>query len=256
MSHRLTAVLIARNAERTISQCVKALAFCDHVIVGENESSDRTAQLAQAAGAEVRNVNWEGYGKTKNRLIVTVTDGWVLSIDSDEIVSPALATEIQAIVFSGQAGTDGYFVNRDSYFLGKRIKHCGWSPDWQLRLFRAGQGKFEEKHVHEGLRVEGQTGRLREPLEHFTYYTLSDYIARMDIYATLAARDRLERGKRFSWTRLVFDPIWTFKRMYFFKGGWRDGMPGLLLCALSGFHTLVKHAKHWELQRDQKKPSS
>ncbi len=248
MIDKLTAIVIARDAERTISQCVKALAFCDHVIVGENGSRDQTARLAQEAGAEVKSVAWEGYGKTKNRLIATVTEGWVLSIDSDEVVSPSLAGEIISLL-SRESGVDGYFVNRSNYFLGQRIQHCGWSPDWQLRLFRTGQGKFEEKQVHEALKVQGPAGRLQQPLEHFTYFTLADYISRMNVYTALAAQDRLERGKRFSWSRLVFDPIWTFKKMYFFKGGWRDGMPGLLLCALSGFHTLVKHAKHWEMLR-------
>lgn len=246
-SRCITAVVVARDAEATIGACVRALAFCNRIIVGENGSQDRTAEVASAAGAEVQTLGWEGYGLTKNRLLSQVTDGWVLSIDADEIVSPDLAHEIQAVTSRTDAA-DGYWLPRRNYFLGRPMAHCGWNPDLQLRLLRAGAGHFEERAVHEALRVQGRTAALRGPLEHYTYRSLDDYLQRMNLYTTLAAKERQDRGQRFLSLRLVLDPIWTMLKMLVFKSGWKDGFSGFVLCTLSSLNTLVKHAKLWELQ--------
>jgi glycosyltransferase involved in cell wall biosynthesis len=243
----LTAIVIARNSAATISACMQALGFCDRILVGENGSEDRTVDLARAAGGEVQTVAWEGYGRTKNRLLDQVAVGWVLSIDADEIVSPNLAREIQEAV-SRPGDRVAFWLARQNYFLGRPIRHCGWNPDWQLRLVRAKAGRFEERAVHEAMQVLGPTGRLSTLLEHFTYPSLNDYLERLNRYTTLAAQDRRARGRRFSWLRLIFDPLWTWKKMYILKAGWKDGFAGFLLCALSGLNTLVKHAKLWEIQ--------
>jgi glycosyltransferase involved in cell wall biosynthesis len=248
----ITALIIARDASATIATCVQALSFCDRVIVAENGSTDDTLAKAQAAGAEVRSVAWEGYGRTKNRLIAEVRDGWILSVDADEIVTPELAREIRMTLVQ-EPLLAGFALSRRNYFLGHKIRHCGWSPDWQVRLFQAGAGAFETKQVHEALKVHGPVGRLQHHLEHFTYRTVREYLARMNAYTTLAAQERQARGKRFSLGRLMFDPVWTFKKMYFLQGGWLDGFPGFALCSLSALNTLVKHAKHWELERNQAK---
>jgi glycosyltransferase involved in cell wall biosynthesis len=248
MSEPITAIIIARDAEKTIGQCVRALHFCTRIIVGENNSQDQTAALAKAAGAEVQSVVWEGYGKTKNNIIQSIASGWVLSVDSDEIITPELAAEIGVLMTQTQS-VDGYAITRKNFFLGRALRFCGWSPDWQLRLFRAGKGRFEEKAVHEALQVEGTVLRCQAPMEHYSYLTLEDYFSRLNHYTTLAAQDRQNRGKRFSFLRLLFDPGWTFFKMWIIKQGWRDGFQGTVLCILSAFNTLVKHAKHWELSR-------
>jgi glycosyltransferase involved in cell wall biosynthesis len=251
MAQMLTAIVIARNAERSIEDCIRALHFCDRIIVGENWSQDKTFELAQKAGAEVTTVSWEGYGRTKNSLIRLVPTGWILSVDADEMITPELAAEIRRTVAQSGA-VDGYFIPRKNYFLGRHIRHCGWSPDWQLRLFKAGTGFFEEKQVHEALRLKGQTRRLQHALRHYTYLTVEDYIQRLNHYTSLAAQDRFLSKKRFSWLRLLFDPGWTFIKMYIVQSGWRDGFPGTALCVFSALNTLVKHAKHWERMREYK----
>ncbi|MEW6517492.1 MAG: glycosyltransferase family 2 protein [candidate division FCPU426 bacterium] len=249
----LTALIIARDAGPTIAACVQALGFCDRVVVAENGSGDDTAEKARAAGAEVRRVAWEGYGQTKNRLIADVREGWIFSVDADEIATADLAREIKSALALDPPFA-GFEVSRRNYFLGHCIRHCGWNPDWQLRLFRAGAGAFETRQVHEALRVRGTVGRLQHPLEHFTYRSVRDYLSRMNTYTSLAAQERQARGKRFSLARLLFDPPWTFSKMYFLKAGWLDGFPGLALCSLSALNTLVKHAKHWEMETSQDRP--
>lgn len=251
MSQPLSAVIIARQAEATIQACVQSLAFCDTVVVGVNDSRDRTAELAAAAGAEVRNVVWRGYGRTKNALLDSMADGWVLSLDADEVVTPGLAREIRETI--ARPGTlAGYAISRRNYFLGQEIRHGGWRPDWQLRLFRAGSGRFEERPVHEALIVEGSCGRLTQVLDHYSYPSLSAYLDRMNQYTSLAARERAEKGRRFSRSRLFLDPVWTFVKMAFWRAGWKDGFPGMALAAFSALNTLVKHAKHWEMEKNKR----
>ncbi|NTV53642.1 MAG: glycosyltransferase family 2 protein [Candidatus Firestonebacteria bacterium] len=245
---KITAVIIASQAEATISACVRSLGFCTDIVVGVNASTDRTAVLAKRAGARVVAIKWDGYARTKNALLDKVRQGWVLSMDSDEVVSPELAQNIQTAIADPQACA-GYWLSRRNYFLGHRIDHSGWSPDWQLRLFRAGCGRFSDRRVHEALQVAGETRKLAGPLDHYTYATVSAYLQRLNAYTTLAAQDRRARGKRDSRLRLIFDPGWTFFKMYVIKSGWRDGFPGLALGALSALNTLVKHAKHWESEQ-------
>jgi len=250
VSEKITAIVIAKNAERTIQACLQGLKFCDQIIVGINDSSDKTQSLVQLAGARVETVEWQGYGKTKNRLIDQVEDGWILSIDADEVVTSALAEEIlQRIKASPKV--NGFWISRNNFFLGHNIKGCGWSPDWQLRLFRRGQGRFQEKEVHEALEVKGQLEHLQAPLDHYSYADLKDYLDRFNRYTSLAACDRLNQGKRFSVLRVVIDPGWTFFKMFFIKRGWRDGFWGFILSLLSAYNTLVKHAKHWELAKSK-----
>jgi hypothetical protein len=245
---KITAVIIASNAQDTIAACVRALSFCTEVVVGINGSTDKTAALARQSGARVLKIKWEGYARTKNALLDKVRDGWVFSVDADEVVGSELGAAVQAAVRLPQ-GCAGYWVSRRNYFLGQRIAHSGWSPDWQLRLFRAGTGRFSDRQVHEALQVEGATGRLSGTLDHYTYATVSAYLQRLNRYTSLAAQDRLAKGRRASRMRLVFDPLWTFLKMYVIKFGWRDGFPGLALGALSALNTLVKHAKHWEWEQ-------
>jgi hypothetical protein len=248
MSSPITAVIIARNAETTIGPCVRALAFCDRIMVGENNSQDHTVEQARAAGAQVQAVVWQGYGRTKNKLIAQVPAGWILSIDADEIVTSSLAEEIREAT-AQENGPGAYWIARRNYYLGREIKHGGWGSDWQLRLFRAGLGRFEERRVHEALQAPGRQGRLKQAMEHYSYAGLEDYLRRLNHYTGLAASERMERGKDSSGLRLVCDPVWTFLKMYMFKAGWRDGFPGYALSVLSALNTLVKHAKHWELHR-------
>lgn len=250
MHKKLTALIIAHRSERTITACVQALRFCDRILVAVHAPLDRTAELAQAAGAEVVTVNWEGFGRTKNGLIDRVHEGWLLSIDADEVVTPELAAEIRTVLAEPR-GHQGFWVSRRNHFLGREIRYCGWSPDWQLRLFAAGTGRFEERPVHEALRVTGHLGRLTQRLDHYSYGDLNEYLERLNTYTSLSSQERRRQGRRFSLLRLIFDPIWTFKKMFWLKSGWRDGFPGLALCALSALNALVKHAKLWEASRSR-----
>jgi glycosyltransferase involved in cell wall biosynthesis len=243
----LTATIIAKNAEATIGACVASLNFCDRVLVGVHDPQDPTAVAARSAGATVVHAPWQGYGPTKNRLLEQAEGEWIFSVDADEVVSSELREQIKA--FLAHPGQDcGAWINRRNFFLGQAIRHCGWQPDWQLRLIRKNHGRFDERPVHEALHAEGPVRRLAGYLDHYTYPTLSHYWERLNAYTTLAAGEKWAKSG-FSFPRLFLDPVWTFGKMYILKLGFLDGFRGFLLCLLSAVNTLVKHAKIWEFTR-------
>jgi hypothetical protein len=133
--------------------------------------------------------------------------------------------------------------------LGRWIRYGGWYPDYSIRLFRKDRGRFEQREVHESIRINGKTDKLKNPLEHFTYRNLSEYIQRMDRYSTLAAIEMNGGGRRSGPGNILFRPILTFFRMYILQQGFREGIYGLLLSVLYSYYTFVKYAKLWEMRK-------
>ena len=154
---RLSAIIIAKNEARNIGACLDSLAFCDERIVVDGESDDGTPEIARAKGARVVTAAWHGFGAQKNLALSLASGDWVLSIDADERVSPALARAIEDA--AGRDGVDGYEIPRRSSFLGREMRHSGWSPDFVLRLFRRGRARFSDDLVHERVICEGEVGR-------------------------------------------------------------------------------------------------
>ena len=142
---------------------------------------------------------------------------------------------------------DGYHVPRQNLFLGRVIRHGGWYPDHQLRLFRRGAGRFRDVRVHEAVEVTGRVGHLQGALLHSSYRSVADFVERADRYSTLAARDLVERGIRVSWIDFVVRPAARFWSMYLLRAGFLDGAHGLLLALFYAYYVLLRTAKVWEL---------
>ena len=157
---RLSAIIIAKNEASNIGACLDSIAFCDERIVVDGESDDGTPEIARAKGARVVTAAWHGFGAQKNLALSLAGGDWVLSIDADERVTPALAQAIEDAV--GRHGVDGYEMPRRSSFLGREMRHSGWSPDFVLRLFRRGHARFTDDLVHERVICDGKIGRLAE----------------------------------------------------------------------------------------------
>jgi glycosyltransferase involved in cell wall biosynthesis len=248
----LSVVVITLNEERNIGRCLKSLDFSrkafgkPEVLVVDAGSQDRTVVLARQLGAKVLARPWKGYADQKNWAFGQTKGGWILSLDADEELTPGLIREIEEKIGHTPREVDGYFLKRRAFFLGEWISHCGWWPDAQLRLIRRGKGKFTNKPVHEGLEVKGQTLELDEPMNHYTYETIRQYLKKMNRYSDLFLLDAPDKKKRFWWAYLAFMPGWTFFKMYILKLGFLDGWRGLTLCGLSAFHDFVKYAKLWE----------
>jgi glycosyltransferase involved in cell wall biosynthesis len=230
---RLSAIIITRNEAANIAECLKSLWFVDELIVVDQSSEDDTAEIARNLGASVRVVaDWPGFGAQKNRALAMATCDWVLSIDADERVSAELAQEIQTVVGSSILGA--FEIPRLTQFCGQWIRHCGWTPDRVLRLFRRGSAQFSNDLVHERVVLERNVklGRLQETLLHFSYPTPSHYWRKLEQYSQAWAEQRFASGHQTSMARAGLAAVVAFVRTYFFRLGFLDGAMGFAVCTM------------------------
>lgn len=240
---RLSVIIITKDEAANIAACLDSLAFCDERIVVDSGSADDTVEIARAKGARVEHRDWQGFGAQKSYALSLATGDWVLSIDADEQVSPALAGEIQAAIAAPAA--DAFEMPRLSTFCGREMRHSAWYPDYVLRLFRRGAARFTDDIVHERVVVEGRVGRLKEPLNHAPVERIEQALARMDRYSTLAAEMLVAQGRRVSFSSGIFHGLWAFFRLYVLRAGFLDGREGFLLAVATAEGSYYKYMKAW-----------
>jgi glycosyltransferase involved in cell wall biosynthesis len=244
---RLSAIVITRNEAAKIADCLDSLAFCDERIVVDCGSEDDTVPRALAHGARVEQHAFEGFGAQKNFALSLASGEWVLSVDADERVSPALAGEITAAI--GEKGADGYEMPRSSSFLGRTMRHSGWYPDYVLRVFRRGRARFSDDIVHERVRCEGPVRRLKQPLLHFPVDRIEDALSRVDRYSSAGAEQMVASGRRVTFASGFLHGFWTFVRVYVLRAGFLDGREGLLLAIANAEGAYYRYMKAWLLAR-------
>lgn len=280
----VSVIIPVKNEERNISACIESAAWADEVWVVDSGSDDRTVEIAERLNARVVQFKFAGgYPKKKNWALdnLPFRNEWVLILDADERVTPELEAEIRDL-FSNGALADGYYINRKLIFLGRWIRHCGWYPSWNMRLFRRQLGRYErletedventgDVEVHEHIVLGGDSRYLKHDLLHEDFKSVYHFIERHNRYSNWDARvyhnmasgrqgqetigaslfgSPLER-KRFIkkiWARLPFRPAIRFLWMYVFKLGFLDGRPGLIFCTLMTMHEAVISAKMYEYQ--------
>jgi len=250
---KLSVIIITRNEQANIADCLQSVAFADEVIVLDNASSDSTAQIARSMGAQVHvSPDWPGFGPQKNRVLALATGDWVLSMDADERVTPELRKEIESVV-SGSVTRSCFAIPRSSWFCGRFIQHSGWTPDYVERLFKAGTARFSDDLVHEKLISNGTSGRLNNPLLHYSHRNFSDVLLKIDRYSTASAEQSFQRGQRASVLSAVGHGMWAFIRTYIFKAGFMDGQHGLALAIANAQGSYYRHLKLWHLGQSVQK---
>ena len=242
----ISVIVIARDEALRIETCLRSARFADEIVLVDSGSTDDTVAIARKYADQVIETAWRGYGATKQLALEHASGDWVLWLDADERVPPDLRDEILATVDAGEHA--GYRIARKTFFLGRWIRHCGWYPDYVLRLFRrAAEPRFSDDEVHESLRIQGTTGDLKHPMIHDTDPTLHHYLRKFNSFTSLGARQLYLSGRRFRLTDLMFRPIFTLVKMYVLKRGFLDGLPGFILCGLSACYVFAKYAKLWHL---------
>ncbi len=243
---RLTVTVIAWNEEERLRDCLESVAWADEIIVVDAESTDKTVQLAREFTDKVWVRPWPGFALQKNFAIEQATGDWVLSLDADERVTPALGVRIRRVL-AEDGPADGYRLPRRNVFWGDWVRHGGLYPDYQLRLFRRAGGRFvEDAVVHESVEVRGRVDTLAEPLEHRSYRDLEDFVRRSNRYSTLAAQDWRRQGRTVRVSNLIAKPLGRFCTMYLMRGGFLDGWRGLVLAVLYAHYVFLRMAKAWE----------
>jgi len=246
---RLSVTVITRDEEDALRRCLESVAWADEIVVVDAESTDKTVEVARAFTDSVFVRPWPGFAAQKNFALDHAGGDFILSLDADEEVTPALRDEIVAVLAQAPADVAAYAVPRQNIFWGAWVRHGGLYPDWQVRLLRRGRGRFGDVAVHESVRVDGQVVRLRSPLLHRSYRDVSDFLARADRYSSLAADDRLRHGPPVTAAELVLRPAGRFLGMYVLRAGFLDGWRGFLLAALYAYYVFIRSAKVWERAR-------
>ncbi|MHB1051281.1 MAG: glycosyltransferase family 2 protein [Bacteroidota bacterium] len=247
----ISVCIITKNEEANIARCVRSVQWADEIIVVDAESTDRTGVIARENGARVIERRWEGFAKQKEFAVLQASSEWVLSLDADEEVSDELEKEIREVLSAGTS-YDGFEIARKSYFLGQWMRHGGWYPGYQLRLFRKSKTRMNHRPVHEGFMVDGRVGRLSSDINHYTYTSLHQYIDKMNDYSSLDVMNKISSQKIIRWYNFILNPLSAFLRMYISLQGFRDGLYGFFLAWYSALHVLVIYAKCWEYQIAQK----
>ncbi len=245
---RLSVVVVTRNESANIRAALESVRWADEIVVVDSGSTDETVRIAREIADLVTTRGWTGYGAQKNHAAALAAHDWVLSLDADERVSPALALEIRALLRREPAAR-GYRIPRVTRYLGRWIRSTDWYPDLQLRLYDRRSAHWNDRLVHESVAVDGSVGRLQGELEHYAYRDVSHHLQTIDRYTTLAARQMLREGRRAGWIDLASRPPAAFLRNYVIRRGVRDGTQGLIVSILNAGYVFLKFVKLWELQR-------
>jgi len=283
----LSVVIITYNEEANIGRTLQSVAGLvrevgGEIIVVDSGSTDGTLEIARSFGAKTFVESWKGYATQKNSALDRASGDWILSLDADETLEPELIGEIAqqspiresvpikpsdnwclTSVEANRSAPEklrnlekepaGYWIPRKNFFLGRWIKYGGFWPDPKLRLFRRGAARFEDRLVHEDVKLNGPAGKLKHSLIHHSYPTLSDYIDHMNHYSSLGAEMATQTSapRSFSVFNIVLRPAARFIYNYFIRLGFMDGREGLLLHLYHSVYVSWKYAKAWELTRKQ-----
>ncbi|MEO6444324.1 MAG: glycosyltransferase family 2 protein [Gemmatimonadaceae bacterium] len=244
----VSVVIAARNEEREIAECVASTAWAQEIIVVENDSNDETLARAEGAGAQAFRHPFVSIGAQRNAAIARATQPWIFVLDADERATPALGREVLALVEADGRGQDAFRAPRRNFFFGREIAHGGWERDRPVRLFRSTL-RYDERPVHEHVIVTGAVGTLHEPLLHTPYATLDEYFEKLGRYSRDWARQHAARGRRARASDLLLRPAGRVVSMLVLRGGWRDGVHGVVLAALAATSVAAKYAQLWALER-------
>jgi glycosyltransferase involved in cell wall biosynthesis len=244
---RLSVLVVARNEEDNLSACLETVRFADErVVVVDASSTDGTLEIAQRL-ADVTSVRaFDNFANQRNAALALASGDWVLSVDADEHVTPELAREIQRRLTDSKNGAVGFRVPIKSEILGRPFGFSGTQHDLPLRLFRRDRGYWRGL-VHETVAINGPIGRMEHVLEHRSLPCMRSFLRKIDQYTTLEASELHRSGCRFRPFDLAVRPCWTFLKLYLGKQGFRDGLEGLMFCALSGVSVAVRTWKLREL---------
>jgi (heptosyl)LPS beta-1,4-glucosyltransferase len=239
---RLAAIILTYNEAQHIVKCIETLRFADQIIVFDSYSSDQTAELAKAAGANVIQNRFENYAQQRNAALGSVRDSadWVLFVDADERVPQALADEVRARI--GQAEYAGFRIPRDNYIFGRLTRGAGWYPDYQTRLLKVGAAHYDpNRQVHEVAVLEGEEGTLKNAFIHYNYRDLKQFVEKQRRYSAYDAHILQEQGIRPKPQNYLLQPLRQFWWRFVTLKGYSDGLHGLRLSLLMAWYEFRKY---------------
>ena len=243
--------IICKNEEQNIEDCLKSVLWADEIIVVDGESTDKTVEIARKFTDKVYINKWEGFASQRSFALGKSTKDWVLVLDADERCSPELKDEIMAYLNSNNKIYKGFKLPRRNFFLGKWIKHGGWYPGYQFRFFRKDSTIVSDRLVHEGYVIDGEIGTMKNDILHYTVQSISEFMHKVNGYSTLQAKEKSKR-RNVKFRDILLRPIASFYIQFFVRGGFRDGIHGLMVANFDVITNMLTYMKIWELQNKEK----
>ena len=249
----LSVCIITYNEAENLPRCLDSVAFADDIVVVDSYSTDRTVEIATEAGCRVIKQEFLGFVTQKNIAVQAALHRWVLCLDADEWLMPGAERVIREAMALDKANVAGYRLKRHTFYLGDWVNHCGWWPQFKLRLFDRTRGAWSGGDVHEGVRVVGRVKRLDVVIGHHSYRNITHHLHKVNDYTTAMAYNKYTQGATsVGLLTLVGRPLWRFCRMFILRGGWKEGFRGLIIATIGAFYVFAAYAKLWELQHCHK----
>ncbi len=244
---KISATIIVRNEEHNIAEVCESVAWADEIVVVDSDSTDRTVEIARRFTDKVFNREFKGYKDKHEFADAQVTGGWIFWIDADERVTPELRASIANLrEMDDELLADGYRIVRKTDYLGRWIKHSGWYPDYQMRLYRKDKSYWDGVAPHQTARVNGRVETLDGEFLHYTKRSLSEHHRVTESYATLAAEHLVKSGRTIGALGILTNTVSAFIRTYILKQGFRDGVRGMIIAIFTAYGVFLKYAKVWE----------
>jgi len=248
----LSVIVPCFNEETVIAECLESVKFADELVLVDSFSTDRTLEIARRYTNRILQHEFWSHGAQNNWAIPQAKHDWVLIVDADERVTPALADEIRTLLRA--PACEGYRMRRRNFFLNKEIRHGMWGNDPVLRLFRRDKGRYQEKCVHSQIELSGRVGWCRETMIHHSYRSLDDYMRKIHRFSQGGALEMQKQGKRGGPWAMASHALGRFLKSYILKRGFLDGTEGLIIAFMEADHAFLKYAKLWELENSRARP--
>lgn len=240
----LSVIIIVKNEADRIETCLRSVAWADEIIVLDSGSVDDTVERCKKYTNKIFIMDWPGFGLQKNRALEKATSDWILSIDADECVDEKFQKEIADVLRNSNPNIYAYSFPRFSSYLGKTLKHGDWKNDYCVRLFKRGYAHFSDDIVHEKIIIsDHRIKQLKSPIYHETFINLEQILEKINLYSTLTAKIKHEKGERGSLRKAVWHGVWTFLRSYVIKRGFLDGREGFMLAVSNAEGAYYKYLK-------------
>ncbi|QYM77842.1 glycosyltransferase family 2 protein [Horticoccus luteus] len=255
----VSVVIVARNEAHNLPRCLASVqGWTAETVLVLNNTTDASAAVAEPFGAQVHDLPWQGFRDTKNAANALAAHPWILSLDADEEVSPALRADLVRFFARGD---DQRFVGarfpRKVWFIDRWITHGDWYPDLSLRLFHRDRAHWGgDAVVHEKISADGPVARLRGDLHHYSFPTLASHVSKINAFAELFVRQRQDQGTRFSLFPVIVRPFWRFFRAYVIKLGFLDGFPGFYIASATAFSAFVRYSRLYEVDHAAPPPDA
>lgn len=243
----ITVVVLTKNEEKNIVDCLESLSFCDEILLVDDNSQDRTVEIAKRMNATVLKHSLDNdFSRQRNFGLKMAKNDWVLFVDADERVNPFLAKEI--IYMIAQEDFDGFYIKREDTMWGKKLKFGEAGNIWLLRLAKKRAGRWEGI-VHEQWIITGRVGRLKNSLDHFPHQSIEQFLKEINYYTTLRAKELFKEGQGIHWHSIIIYPKLKFLVNYFIRLGFLDGLPGFIYAIMMSFHSFLVRGKLWILNQ-------